>query len=466
VADNGFVPGDAPLTPLARACLRLAGLLSVLVIALIVFHALHSDSGGLVSVAEAANRTTKQPGGHLAIEVKYSIPGSATPLVGTGDGVFDARTGRTDLNLYLPVPGRESLFFESISTPRKVFMRGSQFEGELPPGKLWLAVEPLLGGSEKSALASNDSAQGMLESLEAVGNDVDREDQQTVRGDLTTRYRAEIDPAKAVKVMQEKGDPKLTQAYEILAEKSPQPIGVEVWIDGKGLVRQVSTVQQLPVTDDTDLSAETRMQFYDFGPHPTIVPPSRKSVFDFTSVLRAELGLEDGSSLGPLTPPAGAKPLAAGPFHRRAVALCRRVLGEGQTLLRQGRPLTRAMKGLGVDQESEGKRLVSEFGQTVAAPAVRLLRRATHELAELAPPPALAADFRRYLTLDAKQTEWGLARTRVLELGSFKLPSLAAREAEEPKEKAERKEVAARLGLSLCEKETRPEGQASESTFE
>lgn len=466
VADKARVSSDPPLTPLARACLRLAGLLSVLMIALIVFHFLHTNSTGLDAVAEAANRTAKMPGGHIAVEVKDSVE-DGPPLVATGDGVFDARTGRTDLNLSAAAPGRQPLFFEAVSTPRKVFVRGSMLEAELPPGKLWFEMEPLLGGSEKTAFASNDSAKGLLESLEAVGS-VDRKDQQTVRGDLTTRYEGEIDPAKVVEVLEEKGDAKLAHAYEVLVEKAPQPIAVEVWIDGKGLVRQLDMVQHLPITESTDLTTETRMLFYDFGPHPTIVPPLREQVFDYTPVLRAELGLEDGTALGPLTPPAGAKPLAVAPFRRRAIGVCRRVLGEGEDLFRRSKPLIRAMKGLGLGQVEEGRRLLQRFARTFGQPAIRIIRRATHELARLAPPASLAADFRRYLRLDARQMEWDRAQNRLMELGRTKLPSLAAREAEEPREKAERKEVASRLGLSICEKELHPGGRgqaAAETTL-
>ncbi|HTT93415.1 MAG TPA: hypothetical protein VMF55_01995 [Solirubrobacterales bacterium] len=461
-------PQSTPYGPLQRRLLGLAGLLSVLMIALIVFHALHTDSTGFNAVAEAADETAKMPGGHIAVEVKYSIPGGAAPLVGSGDGVFDTRTGRTDLSLSMPIPGRPPMFFEAISTPRKVFLRGSALEGELPPGKLWFAMEPLLGGSEKTAFAANDSAKGMLEALEAVGDGVDREDRQTVRGDPTTRYKAAIDPVKVVEALRERGDAKLAQAYETLAAKAPQPIGVEVWIDGKGLVRQISMAQQLPITDGNDLSVETRMQLYDFGPHPTIAPPGREQVFDFTPVLRAELGLDDGSGLGPLTPPAGAKPLGGHTFHRRAVAICLRVRDQAQGLLRRADPLIRAMKELGLDQEDEGRRLVTKFGESVAQPAARIDRRGTHELAALDPPASLAGAFHRYLLLDARQTEWDLAQARVLELGKTKLPSLAAREAEEPHEKSERKEVASQLGLSICEEGLRPAGpgQTAEASLE
>jgi hypothetical protein len=230
---------QSQLTPLGKWCLRLAGLLAVLLIAVVVNYVAHGGTEGLNPVAEAAERTANMAGAKIAIEVKYSSSSSPMALVGNGSGVFDAHTGRTDVNISLPVPSGPPVFAEVVSTPQTVFVRGSGLEGELPPGKRWLEVEPLLAASEQTAFASNDSAQGTLEALGTVGS-VDREDRQIVRGDLTTRYKSEIDPAKVVDVLKEKGDADLARAYEILAEKTPLGMGVEVWVDGKGLVRQIT----------------------------------------------------------------------------------------------------------------------------------------------------------------------------------------------------------------------------------
>jgi hypothetical protein len=461
------VLAQSQLTPLGKWCLRLAGLLAVLLIAVVVNYVAHGGTEGLNPVAEAAERTANMAGAKIAIEVKYSSSSSPTALVGNGSGVFDAHTGRTDVNISLPVPSGVPVFAEVVSTPQTVFVRGSGLEGELPPGKRWLEVEPLLAASEQTAFASNDSAQGTLEALGTVGS-VDREDRQIVRGDLTTRYKSEIDPAKVVDVLKEKGEADLARAYEILAEKTPLGMGLEVWIDGKGLVRQITMTQQIPTTDGNEVTSETRMQFYDFGPQTGVKPPKRSQVFDYTPVLRAELGLEDGSALGPLTPPRGAKPLAAAPFRRRAIVICRRVEGEGVGLLQRSRALVREMKGLGPAQAEEGRQLVRKFARAIGEPLVQLSRRGTHELAGLDPPRSLAAEFHRYLLLDAKQVEWNLAQTRAYELGNVELPSLAGRKAEEPREKAERTEVATHLGLSRCEKAPRSEGQPepAESSFE
>lgn len=463
MADNGPVHVDRPLTPLARGCLWLAGLLAVLMIAVVVNYVAHGGTEGLNPVAEAAERTAKMPGARLAVETKYWIPGGSPPVTGTGDGVFDGRTGRTDFNLSLPRPGGTPLFFEAISTPRKVFVRSSVLDDELPPGKLWLEIEPLLGGSEKTAFASNDSAKGMLESLQTVGGDVDREDQQIVRGDLTTRYTAEIDPAKVAKVLQEKGEPELAQAYELIAEEAPQPVKFEVWIDGKGLIRQTSTVQQLPVGDQGEMSIETKMLFYDFGPRRKVVPPKGKDVFDYTPVLRAELGLIDGTGLGPLTPPPGSPPLSVSAFRHRVIGMCNSTLVEAKKMLHEAPPFARELKAVGSQGIASGaaRPILLRLGRWFEDPLYRLSVRVTKELAAVTPPVRYEDTFHRYLAEAPESAEWILAKGRAYQLGLLRVPGTKAHEADEKRREDELERLAASMGIQTCERDapSHPSGQ-------
>lgn len=425
----------------------------MLLIAVVVNYVAHGGTEGLNPVAEAAQRTAKMPGGHIAIEVKFSSPSSPTSLVGTGDGVFDAHTGRTDVNISLPIPGGQPLFTEVISTPQKVFVRGSGLEGELPQGKRWLEVEPLLAASKQTAFASNDSAQGTLEALGTVGS-VDREDRQIVRGDLTTRYKGEIDPAKVVDVLEEKGEAKLARAYEILAERTPLGMGVEVWVDGKGLVRQMTMIQQIPIAGGNEVTNETRMQFYDFGPHPGIKSPKRAQVFDYTPVLHAQLGLIDGRSLGTLTPPAGAKPMSAGVFRRRATGICEATLAKAKPLIARLGRLTRGYASVRPDSLSYGetKSLLRRTGGILEGPVYALGTREIARLRALAPPTRYAADYQRYLTIYAQQAELIPARARALDLGVFTVPGIDSKSLE-AEQKKELKGLASQMGIQACERE-------------
>jgi hypothetical protein len=282
---------STPYGPLQRRLLALAGLLSLLIIGLVVFHALHTGETGLNAVAEAAERTAKQPGAKLAMEVVYEVEGSPTKIVGNGSGVFNARTGRTQINLSVPVPGHSPVEFEAVGTQTVVYMRSPLFAGELPEGKQWLGMEPLPGRDSHTALGSNSSAKSTLDMLKAVGGSVDEVDKEKVRGHLTTRYKGSIEPSRVVDLLQEEGEDEAAKTYEALAERAPAAIPVEVWIDDHGLARQVEMTESVPTPAGPALTTRMRMQLYAFGSHPKVDLPPKSEVFDVTPTVRQELGL-------------------------------------------------------------------------------------------------------------------------------------------------------------------------------
>ncbi len=441
--------------PLSRRLLWLAGLLSVLLIAVVVNYLLHGGAAALNPVAQAAERTAAMPGAHLKLQVTYSAAGGSRAIVGTGRGAFDARGDRARIELSVPVPGQATVNVESVGDARKVFLRSSAIAGELPPGKEWLGMEPLLGHDPETAFGGR--AEGTLRMLEAVAQ-VERVDREIVRDHQTTRYKTTIDLARVAGLLAEKGEAEPAREYEAFAERAPAPIPVEVWIDDRGLLRLVRMVQQLPTADGgPELTMDMRMEYFAFGAHPKVALPSRSRVLDYTPALRAELGMTDGRSLGSLRPPAGARPLSAAAFRRRATAICRGVAGEAKRLLSQADGLIERMEGMrrGVTDPVEARPLAMAYGLRVGEPLYRLARRGTLRLAALVPPRDRVAAYRRYLTLDVEQLEGVLGQARALQVGAFNSPAIHDTAARETAAKKRRKLVSS-LGISSCEKGSRP----------
>jgi hypothetical protein len=444
--------------PLSRRLLQLAGLLSLLLIAVVVNYLLHDGSTVLNPIAEAAQRTAAMPGARLKMEVTYSVEGSPRTITGTGDGDYDARSGRTDAQMTLALPDGGTLWDEAVGDERTVYTRTSALESVLPPGKLWLGMEPLLGHDPQNALGTGSGAQGTLEELKAAGGDVEELDHQIVRGHRTTRYKSTIDLSRVADLMADGGDTTLAREYEVLAEQVPDSIPVEVWVDDHGLARLVRMAQQLPtVPGGPTITTDMRTEFFDFGhrSHIPLPPPGR--VLDYTPVLRAELGLEDGRSLGSLDPPAGATPLSTTTFRRRANRICDRAYVAVKALVPTEQRLLRQLKGLGRSAilAGGGRPILLDLGRWIEGPLYRLGRRETRELSSLDPPPADAARFRRYLTLNVKSLEGALAGARAFQLGLYKVPGPTDRKAEERRQKSERKALVAALGIPVCEKELR-----------
>jgi hypothetical protein len=437
--------------PLSRRLLQLAGLLSLLLIAVVVNYLLHDGSGVVNPIAEAAQRTAAMPGARLKLEVTYSSAASSRTVTGTGDGVYDGRTGRSDVQMTMALPDGSSIWVEALGDDRETFTRSSTLEPLLPPGKLWLGMQPLLGHEPLGGMGSGPGARGILDELKAGGADIEEVDHQSVSGHPATRYRTTIDPSREADIAAAAGDRALAREYEAIAEQVPDPIQVEVWVDDHGLARLVDLQQKLPTASGgPDLTVDTRMEFFDFGHKSKIPWPPRRKVFDYTPVLRAELGLEDGHSLGPLSPPAGAKPLSAAAFRRKANAICGQAYGEARALLPQERRLMDRLELMGPDPADPAAALplLRRLGRWVEGPIYRLWHRQFRELTALAPPAQEAAAFRRFQLLEVKGTEWALASARAFQIGLTKMP--ADQKARNKRQEAEARRIGNELGIPAC----------------
>jgi hypothetical protein len=437
--------------PLSRRLLWLAGLLSLLLIAVVVNYLVHGGSEVVNPIAAAAQRTAKMPGARLKLEITYSSEVSSKTISGIGTGVYDGRTGRSDIQMTMTLPEGKSVWTESVGDERNIYTRSSTFESLLPPGKLWLGMQPLLGHNPEDQIGSGTGTQGILDQLKAVGGDVEEVDHQTVGGHPTTRYKTSIDPSHEAKVAEDAGAPALAREYEAIAAQLPEPIEVEVWIDGKGLARLISVTQKLPITPDgKTLDITTRMEFFAFGHKSDIPLPPKHKVFDYTPILRAELGLEDGTSFGPLAPPAGTKPLTATAFRHQANAICGRAFGKARELLPPVRSLLERLKGLGPHDPATDMPLLRRLSHWLEGPTLSLWRREFRELRALAPPAEDAATFRRFLLLEAKTTEWSLAGARAYQIGLTKMPNSQGQADRHKQQDEEVKRLGTELGIPKC----------------
>lgn len=444
------------LDPRSTRLLRLAGFLSVLLIAVVVNYLLHGGAAELNPVAQAAQRTAATPGARLRMAITYKVEGSSTTLRGTGTGSLNTSSGRSRMDFTMPIPGQPTLTMEAVGDSRHVYLHSSVLSPELPAGKEWLGMEPLLGHDPEQALGNGGNAKGTLEMLKAVGGNVDELDHQIVGGHQTTRYKATIDLSRAAKIFSEHGETDLASEYEQIVEKLPDPsIPVEVWIDEHGLARLIRMVQKLPtVSGGPTVTMDMRMEFFDFGAHPKVKLPPSSKVFDFTPVLRAELGLANGHNVVPLQPPAGAKPLSVSAFHQRVNGICRTSESELKRLAPTAEPLFRKLKNIDPTAllNGEAKPLLRKVGRWTEDRLYPFGRRWLRNLAGVPPPVQYATKYRRYLQLDARDLEGALAGARLYQLGEFKLPGAEAQKAETKRLKKERQALVSSLGVSVCEK--------------
>jgi hypothetical protein len=460
----GRTADPAPAEGAPRRLLGLLGALVVVAVGIFAFFALRGGSSSLNPVAEAAERTARISGARLALEVHYSVPGATNSFTGTGTGAFNARTGLEESTLEVPAAGGASMTMETVGNARVVYLRSPAIASQLPSGTDWMGMEPFLGHDAQTALGTEGGPQSSIASLETVGSGVKKLDQQTVRGHLTTRYQGSIEASKVAGILKEKGDGALATEFEQFAKLAPAPVQFEAWVDEGGLLRQVREVMQIPVPGGPAVTMDMRMQFFAFGSKPTIKLPPKHRVFDYTPVLRAELGMDDGKALGPLTAPAGAKALSVGAFHRRTKAVCDQMFGEARDLVNSQAGLVGRAKRLapGSLDLAQARSYGNVYGARVEEPTYRILRRGTLRLARIAPPEKFAADYRRWLQTDAQQAEGMLAQARALRVGAFKSPALDQIKADAEAREHVSESAAAHIGIAkTCERRHSGEAQTT-----
>lgn len=432
----------------------------------IVYFATRGGSDGLAptSVAAAAERTSAEPGGSIETEITYNVAGESDSVVAKGAGTFDNHSGLAQVEQNVQGPDGSPVKVVTISDEKTVFVSSAVVSEELPPGKAWLGMEPLLGRDPTTALSAGGGAKGSLEMLRAVGSDVERVGEETIRGENSTHYKASVDLAREAKTFAAKGDAGLARLYKEIASRVSGPIPIEVWIGVGGLVRRERMLERVPTEDGKTLEMHLSIDFFDFAAHPDIKPPAQNLVLDYTPVLRAELGMLDGTGLGSLRPPRGAAPLSVSEFRHQATAICHATLVRGGKLPDESGRLTRKIGALGDGGAtlSEIQPLILELGLWLEHVPYRLSSAEIAELAALAPPAKYAADFHRYLTIYAEQAEWELAEARAFQSGHAQALDNARHEAERRPAQRELAHILPRLGIMECGKEVES-GSASAS---
>ncbi|HEX6229679.1 MAG TPA: hypothetical protein VFZ41_09505 [Solirubrobacterales bacterium] len=446
-------PDDqSPLDPLSRRLLQVAAGLGVLLIGLVAFADFHGSSQtSLNPIADAAERTEGLIGARMTFSVTYT--GAAIPggFVMHGEGVMNGRSERSRAEAALTVEGRR-LGMEAVSDRHTIYMRGSMFDSELPPGKEWLAVEPLLGHNPDSTFACGCDLRRQLEMLKEAGGEVEKVGEQSVRGVPTTRYRGAIEIDRIVSMLREEGKPDLAAVFERTTKGHAKEIPVEVWVDEEGLLHRMREIQVISAgPGKPQLRMDLQMTLYDFSITPNIQLPPPGKVFDATPLVQAELGLFGRRAKGPSTAKAGAA-LPRPAFRAQVGKVCGAMKRDFRSLKKKGDGLSRRAGRLtkweGLKSPAT-RRALRRLALVVFEPLVETAEEAYGRLERIAPPPGLAKDYRRYLRLSAKQIDLVRALTRAFETGEYKLIDRLEEQGEKLSGGGER--LAKKVGASRCE---------------
>jgi hypothetical protein len=276
--------GDEPLEPLSRRLLQLAGLLSVLLLAVLANSFLNSGTGSsgspleLNPVAAATEQAEENSGGRISIFFVYSSPAFPQPVNASGGGVYNEETERSRITVELenPLTG-ESMDMVQIEDGDTQYEGGELLADSLPPGKQWVRTDKSDGPDE------DDTPLGIEESMQMLGSseEVQLVGRESINGKMSRRYRGEISIGELVDMLRKQGKDAEAEAYEEIEGESPTQISAEAWIDRKNVLRRLRIVMPMPSDlGEAPVTMDLRMDFFAYGAEPDIEIPDPDTVVD------------------------------------------------------------------------------------------------------------------------------------------------------------------------------------------
>lgn len=275
-----------PLQPVSRRALQLAGLLSLLLLAVVLNSLLHGGSASPFNpnpVAAAAERTQEVPGMRIVMTMQVSTE-SAPPTTITGNGVYNGEENLTQVTYRIKSPQGTALESDAVLEEGAWYFRYPALASKMPEGKEWLKMEGLPGQSEMGR--TGESPQDSLQMLSAVGS-VQRLGRARVGGVPTTRYQATLTAVGMTEALRSEGKDELAEQFETI--QLAGPIQAEVFIDQHGMLRRMNTVTTV-IAEGRNVTTTVHMDFSDFGIHPRIQLPDDSQVFDLSPAELEKLG--------------------------------------------------------------------------------------------------------------------------------------------------------------------------------
>jgi hypothetical protein len=243
--------------------------LAVVVIVLIVFALEQAGGGGsgpLDAIAQAAEATQREAGGHALIHATVTASDTPEGVTETGSIVFEnGGRARGTVVVRGHTTGRRAKV-RVIADGTTSYTSSDQFSS-LPEGRKWVKVDFSSTDSSSSLPANSGPKEGLklLERMDGA-EEIGKED---IRGMATTRYRGTLPVSEK-------------EVFGVEVQVSPPQ--VEAWIDARDRVRRMTVVISGSVEgEEGSTTTDMTMDFLDFGPVSKIELPKQDEIYDATS---------------------------------------------------------------------------------------------------------------------------------------------------------------------------------------
>ncbi|WP_371749997.1 hypothetical protein OG302_02695 [Streptomyces sp. NBC_01283] len=231
-------------------------------------------------VVQATNAKTSKAGSAQGkLETTATSGGRSETIKGSGVMDFGDGTSRIEL-------GQEGQRIEQRIVDKVLHQKPPKGSGGLPGGKAWMKIDldRLQAAGGPGGNQVSDPADSFAYSKSLSEKDVKKVGQEQVGGVKTTHYRVAVDVRKLAK-----GSP---EQQKNLRQQLGDTVPMDLWIDGKGLMRRQQLKMSMPgkaaggstsKTSAEKVKAEVVMNFSDFGTDVTVKAPEPADTVDMTN---------------------------------------------------------------------------------------------------------------------------------------------------------------------------------------
>jgi hypothetical protein len=240
----------------------------------------------------AATHTRHAGSARVAMDMTMSTEQGTITMHGTGQfRLHSPAAGTMHLSMTVPTAGTTIGMDERI-LGTTIYMRSPLLSRSIPNSRPWLKLDLERIGKQQgidfAALmdSGNSDPTQVLTYLDATSDTVVNLGHATVDGVATTRYHADIDLSKAMRVMVARAPAGQRKAVRstyrtLLQESGTTSYPVDVWVDAGGYVRQMHMSVPMPVAQS---SMDMTMKLSHFGAPVHITPPPASQVTDLASL--------------------------------------------------------------------------------------------------------------------------------------------------------------------------------------
>lgn len=215
-------------------------------------------------VAQAATKTAGTGSEHVEYTGSVTVAGQKMQLSGAGDFQNDPQLG--SMTMTLNGTGQHAQI-DAVMKDSTIWMRSPLFAKALPAGKTWLSIDLKKAGKQFGVNFGQFAQESPTDTLAALekGGTVTKVGQETIGGERTTHYKAQIDPSKFATL------------------KGANPVPVDVWIGSDGLLRRLTESYSTTAGGQSTATSMT-MNLSKLGEQVAVQVPGAGETLDMTKL--------------------------------------------------------------------------------------------------------------------------------------------------------------------------------------